>query len=459
MHPQAGICRAPNHHKKRCSDSCPAKAPIWYAPDSLDQRLTIDQVIAQKTSDQQDTLPTDHFTMTKTSSPDEQGYRTMTKILKALQDGAQDHVTRQWESEVIHLEEEFGPDHTLTLDAKHGLAERWAQKKESHSKATELTKKVVSGNETQRGGDHPATLLAIRDSGLRVLEWGTRAGDRTERFRNASFILQPLLSRFEKVFGEKHEATIRLLDTLGHVRNTLDEYDRAEAMLARAAIAKLDVFGPASLVFARAVYYLSGVQLLAKYYQAAEANLKRAVDVFMRELGPDATWTILAWDMLGTVYMTQKRPIDAENVFVDLLDILEKSWGLEHLDTLLCCHNLSLAYMMRKPMLAKAEAMNRRAVEGLSKRPGPPDSCLLHAMSTTAGIQQERGFYKEAEKSYKKLVPLCEEHMGPQSPLTLQVIGCFADLYRRQGKMKKAQALQERAGGGSVSFQPPPSVW
>ncbi|SLM38133.1 tpr repeat protein [Lasallia pustulata] len=112
----------------------------------------------------------------------------------------------------------------------------------------------------------------------------------------------------------------------------------------------------------------------------------------------------------------------------------EKAWGPEHTSTLDTGHNLGLVYA-RQGKMAEAEAMYRRALEGLG---------ILY---------KNQGKMAEAEALYRRALEGYEKARGPEHASTLVTVHNLGVLYKDQGKMDEAEAMYRRALEGNEKAQ------
>ncbi|SLM37470.1 beta transducin-like protein het-e4s, partial [Lasallia pustulata] len=90
--------------------------------------------------------------------------------------------------------------------------------------------------------------------------------------------------------------------------------------------------------------------------------------------------------------------------------------------------------------MAEAEAMYRQALEGLEKAWGPEHTSTLGTVHHLAVLYADQGKMAEAEAMYRRALEGSEKAWGPEHTSTLGTVHNLGNLYKDQGKMAEAEA-------------------
>ncbi|MBX9581522.1 MAG: tetratricopeptide repeat protein, partial [Gemmataceae bacterium] len=185
---------------------------------------------------------------------------------------------------------------------------------------------------------------------------------------------------------------------------------------------------------------------LARYDRAAD-NLRRAVDLRDRALGPDHPDTLDSVNSLAVVYGTMNDPRRAEPLYRRALEAGEKALGPDHLTVLGTANNLAALYHHRGEYGA-AEPLYRRALAGFERALGRDHPNTLTTVNNLGALCRARGDPARAEPLLVRALAGCEKTYGPDHPLTLTSAANLGLLYQDRGELSAAEPLLARAAAG-----------
>ena len=137
-------------------------------------------------------------------------------------------------------------------------------------------------------------------------------------------------------------------------------------------------------------------------YEAAESNLKRAIELRRDKVGTDDREILMYLQELGWVYFYQSR-------------------------------------------LDKAEPLLTEAIDGMRRLLSEVDPILLRAITRLAWLYQVQGRYQEAEKLQAEALHIVQRRLGPDHPYATGHMDGLAHAYWRQGRLEEAEELCRKA--------------
>jgi tetratricopeptide (TPR) repeat protein len=167
-----------------------------------------------------------------------------------------------------------------------------------------------------------------------------------------------------------------------------------------------------------------------KYAQAEQLNLKMLA-IRQRVLGPDHPDTLEAMSNLGFDYRSEQRWQDAETLDTQILAIQKRVLGPEHPDTLRSMHNFAADTRMLGNA-AEAEALDRQILAIRQRVLGPNHPDTLWSLNSVAGDLRAERQYVQAAALDRQVLALRSKVLGPGNPVTLQ---SFAELAMDDGAL------------------------
>lgn len=158
----------------------------------------------------------------------------------------------------------------------------------------------------------------------------------------------------------------------------------------------------------------------------------------IRAMGPN-------FERLGTAAKQDRLQFlfeKLQNTFSDR-DVAAKPGGLATTDYAQWM-TLTLARMTVLSDLGR-EAEQEAAIQTMIDTPNPakPDKVNISAVNMMANLKEEQGFFAEAEELSRKVVPVFDEMMGPDSPPSQGTRRCLIRCIWKAGKTEEAKKLAE----------------
>jgi serine/threonine protein kinase len=178
-------------------------------------------------------------------------------------------------------------------------------------------------------------------------------------------------------------------------------------------------------------------------FALAETQLREAVSLYDRELGPDAPRRLRAAYQLAVNLWRQSRLDEADEVLHEVYERQRIVEGPNHPDTLDTQNLLGLLYWKQGDEERAFEvARDNLAARRIALGDRDPDT--LDAMNNLANRYHTRGRLDEAEPLYRDAIRISSEVHGPEHTNTLLLMNNFADLLRRQEKLDEAEAMLDK---------------
>jgi non-specific serine/threonine protein kinase/serine/threonine-protein kinase len=150
-------------------------------------------------------------------------------------------------------------------------------------------------------------------------------------------------------------------------------------------------------------------------YDVAEKQMKEALAVRMRELGPDHLEVARSLDGLASLAYARGDYASAEELSRRALAIYERVHGKSHADVARARSDVAVA-IARRGDLQAAEALERQVLEMARGLPNLPERSLEVYVRRLANTLEDRGRSEEAGPLYRESLDLCRRVYGAVHP-------------------------------------------
>jgi len=165
-----------------------------------------------------------------------------------------------------------------------------------------------------------------------------------------------------------------------------------------------------------------------------------------KRLGSEDPDVAVSLNSLAALYLSQRRPDEAEPLLRRAVAIREKALGPDHPDVGVSLNNLAMFYHTQGRQV-EAEPLLKRALAIREKTMGPDSADLAQSLNNLAELYESQGRYSEAEPLLKRSLAAYEKALGPNHPDVGQSLNNLAELYRAEGKYAEAEQLYNRSLG------------
>ena len=254
--------------------------------------------------------------------------------------------------------------------------------------------------------------------------------------------LEPILDiathRLEGKFDDEPliEASIRY--RLGRTYWHLGKYDAAEANLRRAVELRGEQLGTKDREVLNYMQELGWVYFNQTRYDQAERLLVEAVNHMrfaLDEFDPALAQAIIR---LGWLYRYQGRYKEAEKIFAERLAACQRRLGPDSTHLTPYLEGLGIA-CLEQGRLEQAEQFCRKAVEINRRARGDEHNDTLNFMRWLGAVYCELDRYEDAEELFLKALEVRRRVLGDENPRSLILMRHLGSLYTKQGRFVEAE--------------------
>jgi non-specific serine/threonine protein kinase/serine/threonine-protein kinase len=333
------------------------------------------------------------------------------------------------ERAIVAIERDFGDqpllqarlqDRMAGLCLELGLGDR----------AVSAARAAFETRERLLGGDHPATIEALRGLGMARFQ----AGNPAEAEPPLRRVLEWWRGRSAAPAPELHRAELSLGILLGATGRATD----AEPII-RQALAGFERLPDVDELVADARYTLAVSLDKQSRWEEAEGQYREAVAVMSRAVGEDHERVLRFKVRLAMNLAGQRRYEEAEPVCRSAVEGLRKSLGGDHPDTMSGLAQLgTILSWLGRP---EAEEVIREAVEALRRTQGSDAPRSVVALFQLARTLAGRGRHEEAEPLYREARLHSERLFTPQGVEHLKIVVHHGITLTRLGRFAEAEPM------------------
>ena len=342
------------------------------------------------------------------------------------------------------LEDQWGPDHILTLATYNELGMiacdlgEFAEAEEYHSKAEKGYKKL-------HGPDHPDYLHVLVNIGFMHKEKG-HPQKAENHFRQA-------LAVYEKTHGHDHHLTLQCGCHIATSLYKQNKFIDAEAVLRRVLVRQERLLGDEH------PHTLESNQVLAlalvgqkSQYEEAERRQRGVFEVYQRTHGMHhvATWDSL--DHLGTVLRFQGKYDEALTLYLNIFDEVHRTLGPEHQDTLRFQNHIADVYYEQGDYV-NAERYFRQVMDEYARFDTEHLDTLLATGNVAASLRGQ-GRLQEAEEMQRDVLQRWENGFGADDDKTLRCLLSLSETIARQARLEDAMEMNRNVHQTLVKIKP-----
>jgi tetratricopeptide (TPR) repeat protein len=262
------------------------------------------------------------------------------------------------------------------------------------------------------------------------------------RLEEAQRVAESALSLARRAFSSDHPSLALSYERLGLICDREDRTTEAAGYLTKA----LDIVERIEPRDQRAIYRLArrlaslseggDEQVTIGFYEKAIEAGTALGNVPHSELGA----------LLNNLALTCRRSGRSENAeqyYLQALEIYEKQLGTRHADVAAVLNNLGV-YYTNEGRYREAEQAHTRALTIRQNARPPSLSEIAQSQCNLAVLYHSRGDFERADELYRQSLQSWES-TGQPSPDYEIAVANYADLLRSLGKKRKAAGLESRA--------------
>jgi len=174
----------------------------------------------------------------------------------------------------------------------------------------------------------------------------------------------------------------------------------------------------------------------------AEKLFHECYDLVQKEFGTNHVISIIHLGNLANVYMNMGRFKESEKILIHCLDHMKAKYGNRGLHLTNYLNGIG-EVLKCQGLLTESETYLEECLSILLEYAGKDNQETLLLMNNLGGLYRDQRYYEKAELLYKECVQLKENKMGRAHPDTLLTIYGLALTYKVQGKNALAKELYE----------------
>ncbi len=183
-------------------------------------------------------------------------------------------------------------------------------------------KRAVQIRRDELGEEHPQTIYATF--------WLCGALWEAGRAAEAQPLCLKTVKLSKRILGKEHRTTLRSMNILALVRDSLADHDSAEQLFREILVTSRKAFGRTDIISFLAAGNLAGVLRRAGRHEEAEPLYLEALELRRQVLGEDHPYTIDSLRGLGLLRAEQERYEEAEKLLTESLERRRRVQGREH---------------------------------------------------------------------------------------------------------------------------------
>jgi eukaryotic-like serine/threonine-protein kinase len=309
--------------------------------------------------------------------------------------------------------------------------------------AEPLAREALTLRRQLLGDGHPDVATALNLAGWITHELG-RPKDAEPMLIEAAAI--------RRSSGERYRADLaRSLNDLGVIYNALTRYAAAESVLTESLGLRRALHGDRH----RAVGITASNLAAAFYYQgkvdSAMTTQSLALSSLEASVGRDHSRTLIALGNLAAFWRAKGELKATEDTYRDLYERHQRLQGPDHPQTTQTGISLGISIFDRavgdrdSAALGEAETLFRRVLESSERTLGTEHLRVGLALHRVAGVELERGRFRDALATQQRAVRIISASEGDGSQNTILAIARLAIIRFRMGNRDEGVRLQGQA--------------
>jgi CHAT domain-containing protein/tetratricopeptide (TPR) repeat protein len=213
-------------------------------------------------------------------------------------------------------------------------------------------------------------------------------------------------------------------------------------------------FGKDSPQFANYLHYVAGFLKNQGDCLDAEGYYRRTQAIMEKTLGKSDANVAAVNNNLAEVYRLEGRYREAEPLFLEALEVLEKD-PKRGLDFAASLNNLGLVYEAQG-RLGEAEPKDDLALELRTRLLGPGHALVADSLNNLGQLRRDQGKYAEAAVLYRRALRIYNRGASEDTPESAATYANLGAVYSDQGRYAEAEqqyrralALDEKASGAN----------
>ena len=308
-----------------------------------------------------------------------------------------------------------------------------------HERAIRLAEQALRALGTAPGQapDVRAQLLLLL---AQELGWAKTPPDSLERLYHSA--LEAALSSHSM----EDPALAAFYDGVGTFQEAIGKLDSARIYQARAVTLARSSDPVPQGDLAQYLYNMAGIDMRLDDFDAAGKAIEEAKRIDEKVFGPDAVPTAIALDGEARVLEHQKRNGVAEADFRRAIDIFRRRLGPDDGNTVSTMNNLAL-FLDRRGKLEEAESLLRRVLELRTRTLGAEHGLTADTHQNLASLLEEEGKHDAAERELTRASDIYRHTRPAGDPIRAYPLMTLTEIRLRRGDYRGAERSAREASG------------
>jgi serine/threonine-protein kinase len=293
--------------------------------------------------------------------------------------------------------------------------------------------------ERDRANQEAATAQAVTQSLMAMFEFADPGKSRGDVITARELLDEGA----DKVVRElKHQPVVqaRLLDTIGHLYQSIGAYDREQPLLEEALRLQRQALGPEHPDVATSLSHLAELAKLKGDYAGSESLFREALAMRRKLLGNDRQEVAEILNNLGALLVDRGNFKEAEPMLREALALRRKLFGEEHREVAGSLSSLG-RLMSDTGKFHEAELLYRQSLTMLRKLFGEEHPLVANEMNNLAAMLQEQGDFKGAKTLFSDTLAMRRKLLGEEHPDVAISLANLASALQDTGELEESERL------------------
>ena len=246
--------------------------------------------------------------------------------------------------------------------------------------------------------------------------------------------------RSELILADQPVLQGRMMHTIGTAYASLGLYDAATAQLERALKARIRALGPDNPAVGETEAAIGQAKMSFGNMDEAEQHFERALEIRERSAGPSDTSTASVLAGLASLRWRQGRHAQAESLYKRAIAIDQARLGDKSAAVARDLAGLGIVYWAQK-RYADAEPLMKRSLTIREAVLGPAHPDLAGMMNNLGGLYWSQGRYNDALPLYERTRGIYEKTLDPMHPNVAAILNNLGETYWKLSRYGEAESF------------------
>ncbi|KAK6706715.1 hypothetical protein SNK05_010594 [Fusarium graminearum] len=295
-------------------------------------------------------------------------------------------------------------------------------------------REVLEKRQRILGDEHPDTIRVMNNLAITLGNQG--------KLDEAASMMKEVLEKRQRILGDKHPDTISAMSNLANTLGDQGKLDEAVSMKKEVLEKRQRILGDKHPDTIRAMNNLAATLGNQGKLDEAVSMKKEVLKKMQRILGDEHPDTITAMNNLAITLGDQGKLDEAASMKKEVLEKRQRILGDKHPDTIRAMNNLA-ATLGNQGKLDEAASMKKEVLEKMQQILGDEHPDTIRAMSNLAITLGDQGKLDEAVLIIKEVLEKRQRILGDEHPDTITAMNNLAITLGDQGKLDEAASMKK----------------